>query len=115
MAGQAPPTDAMAAGPLSDYVGTYTSPYFGTLTVSQKDGKLYGAMGPDGGYAFAITPWNGDTMAFAPTGENALPGSRSSVVFARDGKDVARVTLTYFNRYPEVEVPSGLGVFTRVR
>lgn len=115
LAGQAPPADATAAGPLSDYVGTYTSPYFGTLTVSQKDGNLYGAMGPDGGYAFAITPWNGDTMAFAPTGENALPGSRSSVVFARDGKDVARVTLTYFNRYPEVEVPSGLGVFTRVR
>jgi CubicO group peptidase (beta-lactamase class C family) len=115
LAGETAPTDAAAPGPAADYVGTYESPYFGAFTVTEKDGKLQGAMGPDGGYTFAIDPWNGDTMAFAPSGENALPGSLSSAVFTRAGGRVTGVTLTYFNKYPQVAEPSGLGVFTRTR
>ena len=113
LAGKKRPAGAAPPGPLADYVGTYTSPYFGTLTVTEKDGALWGAMGPTGGYTFEIEPWNGDTLAFVPTGENALPGSLSSAVFARQGGAVAGVTLTYFNTYPQVPTPSGLGVFTR--
>lgn len=113
LAGEKPPADAAAAGPAADYVGTYQSPYFGTFTVTEKNGELQGAMGPTGGYTFAIDPWNGDTLSFAPTGENALPGSLSSAVFTRTGGKVTGVTLTYFNRYPAVSEPSGLGVFTR--
>ncbi|ANJ27976.1 serine hydrolase [Agromyces aureus] len=114
LVGEEAPTDAAASGPASDYVGTYESPYFGTLTITEEGGSLQGAMGPEGDYTFAIEPWDGDTMAFAPTGENALPGSLSSAVFARGGAGVSGVTLTYFNQYPQVEEPSGLGVFTRV-
>ena len=78
-------TGAAAPGPASDYVGTYTSPYFGTLTVTEHDGALQGALAPADGYTFAITPWDGDTMAFSPTGENAPPDSLSSAVFTRIG------------------------------
>ena len=114
LAGQTAPAGATMAGPASDYVGTYSSPYFGTFTVTEKDGVLRGALGPAGGYTFAITPWEGDTMAFEPTGENAPVGSLSSAVFTRSGGAVTGVTLTYFNGYPAVPDPSGLGVFTRV-
>ncbi|WP_246540657.1 serine hydrolase [Microbacterium flavum] len=114
LAGQTAPAGATMGGSASDYVGTYTSPYFGTLTVTESGGALQGALGPDGGYTFAFTPWEGDTMAFVPTGENAPTGSLSSAVFTRSGGSVSGVTLTYFNGYPMVEEPSGLGVFTRV-
>ncbi|MCU1407112.1 MAG: serine hydrolase [Glaciihabitans sp.] len=112
--GQEPPTDAAAAGPAGDYVGTYESPYFGEFTVTEKNGLLTGALGPEGGYTFEIDPWNGDTLSFVPTGENALPGSLSSAVFVRDGEQITGVTLTYFNIFPEPgQEPNGLGVFTR--
>lgn len=110
-----PPADAAAAGAASDYVGTYTSPYFGNFVVTESNGKLTGAMGPEGGYAFQIDPWDGDTMSFVPTGENALPGSLSSMVFVREGEQITGVTLTYFNKFPAPgQEPNGLGVFTRV-
>jgi len=113
LAGEKPPAGAAAPGPATDYTGTYSSPYFGTLTVTEKNGKLQGAMGPTGGYTFAIDPWNGDTLSFAPHGEDALPGSLSSAVFTRTAGKVTGVTLTYFNSYPQVPTPTGLGVFTR--
>lgn len=111
---QQPPADAAAAGPAGDYVGTYTSPYFGNFVVTEKNGILTGALGPKGGYTFTIDPWNGDTLSFVPTGENALPGSLSSAVFVRQGERITGVTLTYFNKFPEHgQEPNGLGVFTR--
>ncbi|MCD1571866.1 serine hydrolase [Agromyces mediolanus] len=114
LAGEEPPADATPSGPVGDYVGTYESPYFGTLTVTEQGGSLQGAMGPDGGYTFAIEPWDGDTLSFAPHGENALPGSLSSAVFTREGGAITGVTMSYFNSYPQVEEPSGLGVFTKI-
>jgi len=113
LVGTQPPADAAASGPASDYAGTYVSPYFGTLSVTEVGGRLRGALGPTGATTFDITPWNGDTMAYAPAGENALPGSLSSVVFARSQGAVSSVTLSYLNQYPHVAQPSGLGVFTR--
>ncbi len=114
LVGEEPPAGAAAAGPAGDYVGTYTSPYFGSFIVTEENGSLTGALGPEGGYTFEIDPWDGDTMSFVPTGENALPGSLSSAVFVREGDQITGVTLTYFNKFPaEGQEPNGLGVFTR--
>jgi len=114
LVGEEPPADAAAAGAAGDYVGTYTSPYFGEFVVTDEGGVLTGALGPEGGYTFELDPWDGDTMSFVPTGENALPGSLSSAVFVREGDRITGVTLTYFNKFPaEGQEPNGLGVFTR--
>ncbi|WP_305687027.1 serine hydrolase [Microbacterium sp.] len=114
LVGEEPPADAAGAGAAADYVGTYTSPYFGSFVVTAQNGILAGALGPDGGYTFGLNPWDGDTMSFVPTGENALPGSLSSAVFVREGDQITGVTLTYFNKFPaEGQEPNGLGVFTR--
>ena len=115
LAGEEAPAGAAPAGPAGDYVGTYTSPYFGNFVVTEENGTLTGALGPEGGYTFQIDPWDGDTLSFVPTGENALPGSLSSAVFVREGGQITGVTLTYFNKFPEEEQePNGLGVFTRI-
>jgi CubicO group peptidase (beta-lactamase class C family) len=114
LVGEDPPPGAAAAGPAADYIGTYTSPYFGNFIVTEENGALTGALGPEGGYTFTIDPWDGDTLSFVPTGENALPGSLSSAVFDREGERITGVTLTYFNTFPAPgQEPNGLGVFTR--
>lgn len=114
LVGETAPADAAPAGASSDYVGIYTSPYFGDFVVTESNGTLMGALGPEGGYTFALEPWDGDTLSFVPTGENALPGSLSSAVFVRDGDRITGVTLTYFNTFPAPsQEPNGLGVFTR--
>lgn len=115
LVGENPPADAAAAGPASDYVGTYASPYFGNFVVTEQGGVLTGALGPEGGYTFELDAWDGDTLSFVPTGENALPGSLSSAIFVREAGQIAGVTLTYFNKFPEKhQEPNGLGVFARV-
>lgn len=115
LVGEEPPADAADAGPAADYVGTYSSPYFGEFVVTETGGILSGALGPEGGYTFELDPWDGDTLSFVPTGENALPGSLSSAVFVREGGQITGVTLTYFNKFPAPgQEPNGLGVFTRV-
>lgn len=115
LVGEEPPADAAPAGPAGDYVGTYTSPYFGNFVVTEQNGALTGALGPEGGYTFEIDPWDADTLSFVPTGENALPGSLSSAVFVREEDQITGVTLTFFNKFPEEgQEPNGLGVFTRV-
>ena len=115
LAGEEAPAGAAPAGPAGDYVGTYTSPYFGNFVVTEENDTLTGALGPEAGYTFQIDPWDGDTLSFVPTGENALPGSLSSAVFVREGGQITGVTLTYFNKFPEEEQePNGLGVFTRI-
>lgn len=115
LVGQEAP-DGASIEAASNYVGTYNSPYFGDFVVTERGGVLTGALGPDGGYTFELQPWEGDTLAFAPTGENANPGSLSSAVFVRDGGPATTVTLTYFNNYVygHSEQENGLGVFTRV-
>jgi len=115
LAGEEAPAGAAPAGPAGDYVGTYTSPYFGNFVVTEENDTLTGALGPEAGYTFQIDPWDGDTLSFVPTGENALPGSLSSAVFVREGGQITGVTLTYFNKFPEEEQePNGLGVFTLI-
>lgn len=102
---QTPPADASPPAPASDYVGTYTNPYYGELAVSEEAGELRAALGPDGAYVVTLDPWDADTFAFTPTGENAPPGSRSSATFSRTDGAVTALTMEFFNR-------QGLGTWT---
>ncbi len=98
LAGETSPPNAAPPAPASDYVGTYTNPYYGSLTITDEGGQLQAALGPDGAYVVALDPRDGDTFAFTPTGENAPPGSRSSATFARTDGTVTSLTMEFFNR-----------------
>ena len=100
------PGDPEPAGPLSDYTGTYGNDYFGALTVSERDGALMLAMGPDGDYTLELSAWDGDVFSFVPTGENAPEGSLSSATFTRGPDGVDALTLEFFDS-------QGLGTWRR--
>lgn len=99
----AAPAPAPAATALT---GSYTNPYFGPMQIRQESGALIAALGPGGKYRVRLDPWDGDTFAFTPTGENAPDGSRSSARFTVDGGTASTVTLAFFDT-------RGLGTFTR--
>ncbi|HEX5255929.1 MAG TPA: serine hydrolase [Mycobacterium sp.] len=81
LAGKQPPANPAPARPLSDYVGSYASDYWGPAVVTEHDGALQLAMGPKNRTA-TLTHWDGDTFTFALTDENAPPGTISKAVFA---------------------------------
>lgn len=103
LAGAAPPAAPAPPRDLADYAGDYQSPLYGTFTVTVEGGALRGALGPERAYTFDLDPWDGDTFAFTPTGENAPDGSRSSAVF---DLDAGTVVMDFFNR-------DGLGTWRR--
>jgi hypothetical protein len=80
----------------------------GADAVVELDGDtLTVRLGPDGGYSFELEPWDGDTFAFVPTGENAPYGSRSSATFELGGGAGGdRMTLQFFDA-------NRLGTWTR--
>jgi CubicO group peptidase (beta-lactamase class C family) len=90
------PTDPAPAQTLSAYTGEYTNEYFGTATVTEEDGSLVLAVGPEGGTTAVLEHWDADTFAFTPRGENAPKGSLSSVVFALDGGTATSMTVDFF-------------------
>lgn len=82
--------------------------------MTEENGTLAGALGPEGGCPFKFKPWDGGTLSFVPTGENALPGSLSPAVFLRERAHITGVTLTYFNEFPaDGQERDGLGLFAR--
>jgi hypothetical protein len=88
-------------------VGTWTNEYFGDAVVALDGDTLTVRLGPVGGYSFELEPWDGDTFAFVPTGENAPDGSRSSATFQLGGGAGGdRMTLQFFNA-------NQLGTWTR--
>ncbi|MFB6612465.1 serine hydrolase [Agromyces sp. NPDC056379] len=105
LAGEEQPTDAAAPGPLEEYAGTWTNPYYGDAVVAVEGDALVATLGPDGGYALELEPWNGDEFAFVPTGENAPWGSKSSATFTVGG-GADTMTLQFFDA-------GGLGTWTR--
>ncbi|WP_219721964.1 serine hydrolase [Microbacterium aurantiacum] len=109
LTGETPPADPAPAQPLSAYAGTYANDYYGAAVVSEEDGVLTLAVGPDGGSTAQLDPWDGDTFAFIPLGENAPAGSLSSAVFTIAGGAAASMTLDFFNAEPGL-----LGTWTRV-
>ncbi|WP_448811873.1 serine hydrolase [Agromyces bauzanensis] len=92
-----PPASAQPARPLADYAGTYRNEYFGDAEVVASGDSLTVRLGPDGGYELPLKPWDGDTFAFVPTGENAPDGSRSSATFTLDGAGGGTLTLQFFD------------------
>lgn len=109
LTGKSAPNDPAAAQPLSAYVGTYANDYYGPATVTEKDGALVLAIGPDGNSTAELEPWDGDTFAFIPIGENAPADSLSSAVFTVINGVAASMTLAFFNAEPGL-----LGTWTRV-
>ncbi|SFR68524.1 CubicO group peptidase, beta-lactamase class C family [Agromyces sp. CF514] len=105
LANEEQPADATAPGPLQEYSGTWSNPYYGDAVVTVEGDSLVARLGPDGGYEFELEPWDGDEFAFVPTGENAPWGSKSSATFAVGG-GADTMTLQFFDT-------NGLGTWTR--
>ncbi|PFG20557.1 serine hydrolase [Serinibacter salmoneus] len=108
LAEQDPPADAAAPQDLATYTGAWENDYYGEAVVSVAGETLVAELGPDGGYVLELQPWDGDTFAFVPTGENAPLGSLSSATFTvPDGTARAEtMTLEFFDA-------TGLGTWTR--
>ncbi|HUH71995.1 MAG TPA: serine hydrolase [Mycobacterium sp.] len=100
LVGQQPPANPAPARSLSDYLGVYTSDYWGPAVVTERDGTLQLAMGPKS-QTFTLTHWDGDTFTFPLTDENAPPGTISKAVFSGN-----TLSLEYFDS-------DQLGTFTR--
>ncbi|SPM34738.1 serine hydrolase [Mycobacterium rhizamassiliense] len=100
LVGKQPPANPAPAKPLTDYLGTYASDYWGPAVVTQDNGQLQLALGPKN-RAFPLTHWDGDTFTFSITDENAPPGTISKVVFAGN-----TLNLEYYDS-------DKLGTFTR--
>jgi len=100
LVGKKPPANPAPARPLTEYAGVYASGYWGPAIVTERDGALQLAMGPEN-RTFALTHWDGDTFTFPLTNENAPPGTISKATFAGP-----TLTLEYFDS-------EKLGTFTR--
>ncbi|MFD3748211.1 serine hydrolase [Nocardia sp. NPDC058633] len=100
LSGKPAPANPAPAQPLSTYADTYDSEYWGPATISATDTGLVLTIGP-ARREYPLRHWDGDTFAFEPSGENAPPGSVSSVRF-----DDGTLTIDYFDE-------NGLGTFTR--
>ena len=103
LVGKQPPANAAPARPLTDYLGVYTSDYWGSAAVTGHDGQLQLALGPKN-QTFPLTHWDGDTFSFALTNENAPPGTISKATFV--GFPRATLNLEYYDI-------DKLGTFTR--
>lgn len=105
LVGQKRPASLVPPPSAASLVGVYENPYFGPLTVSEKDGKLTVALGPNGNVQMSLDPWNASTFAYAPRSENTPDGSLASAEFGPDG---ATLRLASFDE-------QGLGTWTRRR
>lgn len=63
------PTPHTQALPLSAYTGIYSNDYFGQVVISEKDGRLVLALGPDGKTVFPLTHFDRDTFLYYPSEE----------------------------------------------
>ncbi|WP_006241445.1 serine hydrolase [Mycolicibacterium tusciae] len=99
LVGQHPPADPKPPAPLSTYVGTYNNDYWGTARVTEKDGKLVLALGPE--LTVPLDHWDGNVFTFEFVTENAPPGTISKATF--DGN---KLVLEYYDE-------SGKGTFTK--
>lgn len=105
LAGKARPAGAAEPQDTQGLTGTYSSPYFGEMTIEETNGGLTAKLGPDGVTEIELEPWDGDTYAYEPVSESAPYGSRASAAFDRTGSAV-RVVLQSFNG-------SGLATWTK--
>lgn len=96
--GQQPPADAAPAPAPGYCLGQYGHPYFGTIELREEEGGLVLHVGPKA-LAFPLQPWDGNTMVFDITNENAVEGSRSTATFsgASDRADALEIELFTLN------------------
>lgn len=99
LVGQKPPADPAPAAALSSYTGTYDNPFWGQAKVTEADGKLTLAVGPE--LTVPLTHWDGNTFTFSFVTENAPPGTISKATFDGD-----KLTLEYYDQEHQ-------GTFTR--
>ncbi|WP_399449879.1 serine hydrolase [Streptomyces sp. WAC01280] len=95
-----PPAGAAPAKADDAYTGTYTSDYYGRLTVAEEAGGLVLRLGPEP-QSYRLTHYDGNTFSFPTRGENAV--GPTGVTFSPDGKTVR---VEYLDQ-------EGLGTFTR--
>jgi len=74
----APPESATPAKPLSQYAGTYSNQYFGTLEVSVAKNRLILRLPLLGSY-YELSHWNADTFTYYFASENTGAGRRGAV------------------------------------
>lgn len=87
LAGKTAPAAPQASAPVARLVGTYASPYYGRATITRVGDGLELTLGP-ARLRYALSHWDGNIFAFAPSGENEAPGSRAALTFTtgRRGK-----------------------------
>ena len=100
LVGKQPPANPASARPLKEYVGVYTSDYFGPAVVTERDGALQLALGPKN-QPYPLAHWDGDIFTFGLTTENAPTGTISKASFAGN-----TLNLEYFDS-------DKLGTFTK--
>jgi CubicO group peptidase (beta-lactamase class C family) len=99
LVGQKPPANAAPPAPLSSYVGNYNNDYWGAARVTERDGALQLALGPN--LTVPLTHWDGNVFTFSFVTENAPPGTISKATF--DGN---KLVLEYYDTFDK-------GTFTR--
>lgn len=92
LVGKQPPANPAPPGPLASYVGDYANDYWGPARITERDGRLRLALGPE--FDVALDHWDGDTFTFSFVTENAPPGTISQARFDGD-----RLTLEYFDTF----------------
>lgn len=106
LAGATPPAAPEPAAPDADYLGSFTSEYFGSAEVSVGEGGgLVLTLGP-ARVAYPLDHWTGDIFAMTPRGEDAPDGSRTAVTFVREGGGAVAMTVEFLDE-------NGLGTFRR--
>jgi CubicO group peptidase (beta-lactamase class C family) len=99
LAGQVRPAVAKPSAPLASYAGVYKNEYWGPAVVSEKDGKLWLALGEK--LNVELKPWDDNVFTYTWVSENSPPGSVSKVTF--DGPEL---NLEYYDEL-------GKGTFTK--
>lgn len=90
------------AKPVSTYIGTYNSPFYGNAEIAEEGEGLVVKMGKSMQLTYPLTHYDGDTFWFEPEGENAA--GPTGVTFTEGGTPT--LTVEYLNNF-------GLGTFTR--
>ncbi|MBY8978381.1 serine hydrolase [Rhodobacteraceae bacterium NNCM2] len=87
---------AAAPPPTASYcVGRYGHPYFGTVEVREDGDGLVLLVGPEP-LKLPLHPWDGSTMVFDFTNENAVTGSRSAATFSGKGNEADELEIELF-------------------
>lgn len=96
MAGKTPPAKPKPFAAPELYKGTYANKYFGKAVIVHKAGAFTLTLGNKGQKSFPLRHWDGDTFVFDLDGEDAAPGSVSTLVFDRKRGKAKSLQIEYF-------------------